>query len=60
MTADSFLTAFHRFTARRSKPAIVYSDNGSNFVAAERELRDEVQAVNIAKVKASMLLEAID
>ena len=60
MSADSFLMAFHRFTARRGKPAVVYSDNGSNFVAAERELRDELQAINSERVKATMLLEAID
>ena len=60
MSADSFLMAFHRFTARRGKPAVVHSDNGSNFVAAERELRDEVKTINSEKVKSSMLLEAID
>ena len=60
MTADSFLMAFHRFVARREKPSVVYSDKGSNFTAAEKELREEVEAINTERVEQDMLLEAIE
>lgn len=35
----SFLSAFDRFCGRRGVPGKVYSDNGSNFVGANSELR---------------------
>ena len=60
MDADSFLMALHRFIARRGKPQKVFSDNGTNFVAADKELSDEIQAINTKKLKDDMLLEAIE
>ncbi|XP_018375481.1 PREDICTED: uncharacterized protein LOC108769151 [Trachymyrmex cornetzi] len=38
LTAEAFLNVFKRFTARRGCPADIFSDNGLNFVGAEREL----------------------
>ena len=40
LDVDSFLNAFRRFIARRGTPIKVFSDNGTNFVAGERELRE--------------------
>ena len=39
MTTNAFLNALQRFTARRGVPTKVLSDNGSNFVAADSELK---------------------
>ncbi|XP_011866742.1 PREDICTED: uncharacterized protein LOC105561401 [Vollenhovia emeryi] len=39
MTTDAFLGSLKRFTARRGLPSDVYSDNGKNFVGAEREIQ---------------------
>ena len=46
MTTDGFLQAFGRFSHRRGTPSFVISDNGSNFVAAEKELRQAVKGLD--------------
>ena len=38
LAVDSFLRAFHRMISRRGMPGEIISDNGTNFVAAEKEL----------------------
>ncbi|XP_013185504.2 uncharacterized protein LOC106131061 [Amyelois transitella] len=39
LTAQGFIAAFKRFVARRGHCAELFSDNGTNFVGAERELK---------------------
>lgn len=39
LSADAFLAAFSRMCGRRSTPAHVYSDNGTNFTAASQILK---------------------
>ena len=39
LDVDSFLSAFYRMINRRGLPEDIISDNGTNFVAAEKELR---------------------
>ena len=39
LSTDSFLMAFQRFVARRGRPAVVFSDNGTNFRRGEIELK---------------------
>lgn len=43
MTAEAFVAALRRFVSRRRKPAHIYSDNGTNFVGANRELKKLAQ-----------------
>ena len=40
LTAEAFLAALRRFTARRGYPVLIWSDNGRNFVGAKRELSE--------------------
>jgi len=39
LTSSAFIAALKRFSARRGKPAFMYSDNGTIFVGAQRQLK---------------------
>ena len=60
LSSDAFLLAFHRFTARRGKPLRIWSDNGTNFVAADKELKEAVKGLNDKRLNDAMLLDAIE
>jgi hypothetical protein len=49
LDTDSCINAIRRFIARRGCVKIIYSDNGTNLVGAERELRREINKWNISK-----------
>ena len=53
LDTDSFLNAFYRMVNRRGLPREMLSDNGTNFVAAERELRELVEALDQSKIAQS-------
>lgn len=40
LTTETFIAALRRFSERRGKPAHIYSDNSTNFVGANRELKE--------------------
>ena len=40
LTAEAFIAALRRFVARRGCPSLIWSDHGTNFVGANRELRE--------------------
>ena len=60
LDAESFLCAFSRFASRRGNPKAVYSDNGSNFVAGNRILKEEFEKMkcNEAQTKIHHRLRA--
>ncbi|CAG7716408.1 unnamed protein product [Allacma fusca] len=45
MTSETFIAALRRFSARRGSPTHIYSDCGTNFVGANRELQEFLQFV---------------
>ena len=51
LDTDSFINALRRFISRRGKPAKICSDNGTNFRGAEKELRENLAAINQSKVE---------
>ena len=50
LDTDSFINTFTRIVARRGKPTYVVSDNSTNFVGAERKLRELVEAFDQEKI----------
>ena len=50
LEADSFICAYQRFVSRRGKPKEIFSDNGTNFKGAERELREALERWNQDKI----------
>ncbi|XP_077870224.1 uncharacterized protein LOC144363371, partial [Saccoglossus kowalevskii] len=48
------------FIARRGAVKLIRSDNGSNFVGAQRELKDELQNWNQLKINGFLLQKGID
>lgn len=39
LSAQSFFATLRRFISRPGKPKVIWSDNGTNFVGADRELK---------------------
>ena len=60
LDVDSFLTAFSRMINRRGLPEDIISDNGTNFVAADKELKKMTcQIVNDSKFTSAMIKRKI-
>ena len=50
LETDSFINALRRFIARRGPPSDIYSDNGTNFVGADRELKQSLERWNQSQI----------
>ena len=50
LSTDKFMLALRRFIARRGKPKIMMSDNGTNFVGANKELQTSLQEPDQSKI----------
>ena len=46
LNTDSFISALQRFESRRGRPEKIFSDNGTNLTAGEKELRESIQTWN--------------
>lgn len=51
LTSDGFIAALCRFTARHGLPEHIYSDNGTNFVGANNQLKKLYTLLNSEKYK---------
>jgi len=45
-TTSAFIAAFERFSSRRGPPTVVFSDNGTNFKGAEREIATRIKELS--------------
>lgn len=59
LNTDSCINAIRRFVARRGPIKVMRSDNGTNFVRAERELREDVQSLNNTQIQTTLLSKGI-
>ncbi|XP_067122550.1 uncharacterized protein [Centruroides vittatus] len=55
LTTTAFIAALRRFTSRRGKPTDIFSDNGTNFVGANNELRELLQFLNKDSTKQEVI-----
>lgn len=50
LTTEAFIASLDRFVSRRGLPRLIRSDNGTNFVGADRYLRDILNFLNSNQV----------
>lgn len=59
LDTDAFLNALQRFIARRGRPELIRSDNGTNFVGAKVELVAAIKHWNQERISESLLQREI-
>lgn len=59
LDTDSCINALRRFIARRGQVKELRSDNDTNFVGAERELRRAIEGWNLEQINDALLLKGI-
>lgn len=59
LDTDSCIHALRRFICRRGHVSSLSSDNGTNFIRAERELREALDGLNQNKIQNAMLQQGI-
>ena len=60
LSTDSFICALRRFVSRRGNIGHVYSDNGTNFVGANKILRREIEKWNQNHIAAFLQQRDVD
>ena len=59
LDTDLFLNAFYRMANRRGLPRGMLSDNGGNFVKANKELRQLVEVLDQDRIRASTASQVV-
>ena len=60
LSTDSFIMVPMRFVKRRGVPQDVYSDNGGNFIGAEKELKEWLAAVDQERITSHLMERRIE
>lgn len=50
LSTDDFILVLRCFVSRRGQPSEIFSDNGTNFRGADRELRESLQQLDHSKI----------
>ncbi|XP_077266386.1 uncharacterized protein LOC143899738 [Temnothorax americanus] len=58
LSSEAFLGVFRRFVSRRGCPSDIFSDNGLNFVGADRELRELADLIKNQAVQQQVIDQA--
>ena len=59
MDTSSCVMGVERFVSRRGTPAMIWSDYGTNFIGAEKELRESIEKWNVVKIAAELVHKGI-
>ena len=60
LTSEAFIATLRPFIARRGYPTLIWNDNGTNFVGANREIkRSSMSFSSSSKAKESYLISAL-
>ena len=51
LDTSSFLNAFYRMVGHMGVPEEIVSDNGTNFISANKELQDALKGVSVQKLQ---------
>ena len=54
LTSEAFISTLRQFIARRGKPSLVWSDHGSNFVGAQKDLKQLAEFLEDQKTQNSI------
>ena len=60
LSTDSFISALRRFVARRGNVGHIYSDNGTNFVGAEKVLKESIRKWNQRQISEFLVQKEVD
>lgn len=60
LDTDSFLLCLQRFMNRRGQPMKIYSDNGTNFTSAQKELKQCISELNNQKIQRALTQREIE
>lgn len=59
LNTDSCIHALRRFIPRRGQVQTIRSDNGKNFIGAEKELRRAIQSLNNDRIQTTLLAKGV-
>ena len=59
LDTDSFINTLRRFIARRGKPVLLRTDNGTNFVSGKKEFRTCIQKWNRQRIHEYLLQQEV-